>query len=99
MYHYLVAYDISDPARLRKVHRICSDHGIGIQFSIFACQLSEQQYASLRALLESAISTTEDQVLFLRVKKVSKNATSKKIPGVDSIGRKIRWGESRAIIV
>lgn len=99
VYHYLVAYDISSPSRLRRVHKICSNYGVSIQFSIFACQLSEVQLEQLKSALLDVISVSEDQVLFLKVKKVSKSETTKRVPGVNSIGRKIRWGTSRAIII
>jgi CRISPR-associated protein Cas2 len=32
---YLVAYDIADPRRLRKVARACEDFGMRRQFSVF----------------------------------------------------------------
>ena len=34
---YLVAYDISNPKRLRKVARTCEDFGLRRQFSVFFC--------------------------------------------------------------
>ncbi len=36
---YLVAYDISNPKRLRKVARTCEDFGLRRQFSVFFCRL------------------------------------------------------------
>lgn len=98
-HHYIVAYDICEPSRLRKVHKICSAFGFPIQYSLFGCQLSEKQLASLKAQLSEAIRTRDDQVIFLKVKKVPEKSDTHQIPGLDSIGRKIQWGSTRAIII
>ncbi|HIB65620.1 MAG TPA: CRISPR-associated endonuclease Cas2, partial [Phycisphaerales bacterium] len=37
---FLVTYDICDPARLRKVHKIMLGHGQAIQYSVFRCFLT-----------------------------------------------------------
>jgi len=38
---YLVAYDICNPKRLRKVALTCEDFGIRRQYSVFFCRLTE----------------------------------------------------------
>lgn len=98
-HHYIVAYDISEPTRLRKVHKVCCAFGFPIQYSLFGCQLTEKQLASLKAKLSQVIREKEEQVIFLKVKKVPDKSDSNKIPGVESIGRKIRWSPTRAIII
>ena len=35
---YLVAYDICDPKRLRKVAHTCEDFGFRRQYSVFLCR-------------------------------------------------------------
>jgi CRISPR-associated protein Cas2 len=37
---YLVAYDICDSNRLRKVARVCEDFGKRRQYSVFFCRLA-----------------------------------------------------------
>lgn len=98
-HHYIVAYDICEPSRLRKVHKICSAFGFPIQYSLFGCQLSAKQLASLKAQLTETIRAKEDQIIFLKVKKVTDRNDSNQIPGIESLGRKIRWGPTRAIII
>ena len=34
---HIVAYDVSDPARLRRVHRKMNGFGDALQYSVFAC--------------------------------------------------------------
>ena len=62
---YIVAYDISDPKRLRKVARTCEDFGLRKQFSVFLCRLSATDFVKLRTRLYDIIDLSEDQVLFI----------------------------------
>jgi CRISPR-associated protein Cas2 len=62
---WLVAYDISNPKRLRKVARVCEDFGLRHQYSVFLCRLSATDFVRLRARLYDVLNLDEDQVLFL----------------------------------
>lgn len=62
---YIVAYDICDPARLRRVHRTMRGFGDGIQLSVFRCHLSDRERVQLIAALEPIIHHKEDQVLII----------------------------------
>jgi CRISPR-associated protein Cas2 len=62
---YIVAYDISDPKRLRRVATACEDYGVRKQFSVFLVRLSATDYVRLRSRLYDLIDLSEDQVLFI----------------------------------
>lgn len=62
---HLVAYDIADPKRLRKVARACEDFGMRRQFSVFICRLSPTDLVRLRSRLYDVIDLDKDQVLFI----------------------------------
>jgi len=62
---YLVAYDISDPKRLRKVARACEDYGYRKQLSVFLCRISATDFVRPRSRLYDIINLNEDQVLFI----------------------------------
>jgi CRISPR-associated protein Cas2 len=62
---YIVAYDISDQKRWRRVFRIMQGRGAWLQLSVFQCRLSRQGLASLRAALHEAISHDADHVVVL----------------------------------
>lgn len=62
---YIVAYDISDPRRLRKVYEIMKGAGVHLQYSVFQCDLSDRQLEELRLDLAEVIAPREDQVLFV----------------------------------
>lgn len=64
---YVVAYDISDAKRLRRVFRLLRGYGEHLQFSVFSCDLSPAELVELQAQLKAIIDQRDDQVLFVDV--------------------------------
>lgn len=62
---YIVAYDICDQKRWRRVFRLMKGYGEWVQLSVFQCHLTAQQHAELVALLDGMIHHAEDHVLLL----------------------------------
>ncbi len=62
---YLVCYDIANDRRLRKVFKVCKNHGTHLQFSVFECDLNPRELVQLQRELKSLIKQDEDQVLFV----------------------------------
>ena len=62
---YLVAYDICNPKRLRKVAQTCEDFGFRRQYSVFLCRLTAHDLVRLKSRLYDIIKLDEDQVLFI----------------------------------
>jgi CRISPR-associated protein Cas2 len=65
----LVSYDVStrDEAghrRLRRVARICEDHGQRVQNSVFECLVDASQWVVLRAKLLAEADSTQDSLRF-----------------------------------
>ena len=52
---HVVAYDIRDPKRLRRVAKTCEDFGCRRQLSIFLCRISAVDLVRLKARLEDII--------------------------------------------
>jgi CRISPR-associated protein Cas2 len=65
--NYIVSYDVSDPKRLRRVHRACRDYGVHLQYSVFECDLTERERLELEHRLVELIDRSEDQVLFIEL--------------------------------
>jgi CRISPR-associated protein Cas2 len=63
--NYLVCYDIRDPKRLRKVHRLMKAYGEGWQYSVFYCTLRAIDRVRLENGLRELIHFKEDQVLLV----------------------------------
>lgn len=65
----LVSYDVatSEPAgarRLRKVAKICTNHGQRVQFSVFECLVDPAQWVAFRQQLVKAIDESQDSLRF-----------------------------------
>lgn len=62
---YLVAYDIREDRRLRAVASCCEGYGERIQFSVFVCDLSDEEAVSLRGDIEVRMKQSEDSVMII----------------------------------
>jgi CRISPR-associated protein Cas2 len=95
--HVIVAYDIADPVRLRRVHRIVRDFGDPLQYSVFACQLGEKDRAVLEARLLEAMNAQVDQVLFADLGPVRREHDDP--PRCDTLGRPLGSPPARVLVV
>jgi CRISPR-associated protein Cas2 len=59
---FLVAYDIRDPARLRRVHEAVRDHGERLQYSVYVCDLTRAELVGLKARLRGLMHLDLDHV-------------------------------------
>jgi len=59
---YLICYDIRDPVRLRRTHKLLKGYGASLQYSIFRCRLNIRQLERLRWELEKELDS-EDAVM------------------------------------
>jgi len=59
---YLLAYDISHPRRLRRVHAVAKTYGYPLQYSLFVCDLDDVQLVGLRRALSEEIHHREDRI-------------------------------------
>lgn len=64
---YMVCYDIADDKRLRRVFRICKNHGDHLPFFVFECDLNAIEKTRFETALKEVIEPGEDQVLFVRL--------------------------------
>lgn len=60
---FLVAYDICDPKRLRKIYKTMRGYGAALQYSVFQCALSATERQLLIQDVSGIIHHTEDRVL------------------------------------
>src|SRR5262249_47430658 len=89
---YLVAYDIANPKRLRKVARNCEDFGLRRQFSVFLCRLAATDLVRLKSRLYDIINLDYDQVLFIPL--CARCATE-----IEALGRPIESHDARDIVI
>lgn len=60
---FLIAYDIADPVRLRRVCKTMTAYGDRLQYSVFICDLSGAELVHARAEVEQLMVMTEDSVV------------------------------------
>jgi CRISPR-associated protein Cas2 len=59
---YLLAYDVRDPKRLRRVHQTAKDFGYPLQYSVFVCDLTAEELLQLKARLLTEMHQGVDSV-------------------------------------
>lgn len=59
---WLIAYDITDPKRLIRLHRFLSKHAIPVQYSVFHYEGSAAQMGRLMADIATRIDERSDDV-------------------------------------
>ncbi len=64
---YLVIYDISEPKRLQRIHRVLKKTGLPIQYSVFSVVLTKARLLGLIELLKSIINEKEDDLRCYRL--------------------------------
>ena len=89
---YIVAHDISDPERLRKVARCCEDYGYRKQLSVFLCRLSATDFVRLRSRLYDIIDLAADQVLFIPL-------TEGCLRQMETLGRPTEAADAKDVVV
>ncbi len=91
---YIVAYDISDPKRWRRVFRLMKGYGEWLQLSIFQCRLSRKRHAELIALLDGILHHQEDHILLMDI-----GPADKVDPRVTSLGKAFEAVQREPVIV
>ncbi|HEY8465249.1 MAG TPA: CRISPR-associated endonuclease Cas2 [Solirubrobacterales bacterium] len=59
---YLLAYDVRDAARLRRVHQVAKTWGEPLQYSVFVCDLTRAELFWMKEELLDALDLKEDSV-------------------------------------
>ncbi len=72
---YLAAYDVRDPGRLRRAHRVLRDYSTGGQKSVFECFLTERERKDLLRRVEGVMELEEDRFFLLPLDARAKTRT------------------------
>jgi len=90
----VVAYDIADRRRWRRVFRLLRGFGEWVQLSVFQCRLTKTRRRELEAALAEVIAADEDHVLILDL-----GAAERAAVGVTALGRPFEPVERGVVIV
>ena len=93
----VVAYDVktSDPEgakRLRRVAKVCTNHGQRVQFSVFECIVDPAQWTMLRQRLIKEIDMESDSLRFYFLRKNWRRR-------VEHVGAKPSWDPEGPLVV
>ncbi|MCC7053723.1 MAG: CRISPR-associated endonuclease Cas2 [Gemmatimonadaceae bacterium] len=64
-HRWLIAYDVSEAKRLRRMHRLLDGYGDGVQYSVFICDLTDVELQLLREQVLQVMHQAEDRVMFV----------------------------------
>ncbi len=91
---YIVAYDIGDQRRWRRVFKTMKGYGRWLQLSVFQCRLSARRRADLGAALEALIKPQEDHVLIIDL-----GPAEAVDPRIESFGKPFESVKREAIVI
>jgi len=92
---YLVAYDISDDKRWRKVYRCMNGYGDPVQYSVFVCDLSDRERVLMVGSLLPLINQREDRVMIVDLGPVDGRAAK----AIEFLGRSLPMPERGPVVV
>ncbi len=84
---FLVCYDIRDPRRLYRVHKVMKGYGEPWQYSVFFCLLKDTDRVRMESDLLDEMNAKEDRVIIIDLgpsEKAARQATSvlgQRLPG------------------
>ncbi len=64
---YLLAYDISDDERRRRVHGCAKTYGYPLQYSVFICDLDDVELTQFKWDLGALITHTVDRIAIIDI--------------------------------
>ncbi len=91
---YVVAYDISDPKRWRRVFKTMKSYGRWLQTSVFHCRLDGRRRSEMAMNLEALIKHDENHVLILELGPADETGIA-----VESLGKPFTPIERQAIVI
>lgn len=71
---HIVAYDIKDPKRMRKVALLCLDYGVRVQYSIFQFDLNEKLTECFTKELKELIDPATDRLMIVPICEKCRNS-------------------------
>ena len=91
---YIVAYDISDAKRWRRIFKILHGYGEWLQLSIFQCRLSKTKKAELESRLREIVKAEKDHLIIIDIGP-AKNVKLR----IKSIGKELNPIEKNAVVI
>ena len=91
---YVVAYDISDSKRWRRVFRLLKGFGHWIQLSVFQCRLTARRKSEMMEDLTCIMNMAEDHILIMDMGPADRIGVN-----IESLGKPYKAPKRQATIV
>lgn len=91
---YIVAYDIREPRRWRKVYQAMHGFGERLQLSVFQCRLGKERVLIMEEMLRKLVDQKDDNVLIMDL-----GPAEQVQPKVSSIGKAFSPVDLGSVIV
>ena len=91
---YIVAYDIADAKRWRKVFKLMNGYGAWVQLSVFQARMNKRRHAELLARLDHMIDHNADHVVLADL-----GVADKVEPRIVSLGKPFHSMQREPVIV
>jgi CRISPR-associated protein Cas2 len=75
-HRYLVAYDVTEPRRLRRVYKKMCGYGDPVQYSVFSCDLSDVERTLMKQAIADLMNLAEDRLMIADLGPVNGRAAS-----------------------
>ncbi|MFT4215789.1 MAG: CRISPR-associated endonuclease Cas2 [Micropruina sp.] len=89
----MIAYDISDPVRLRRVIKVMESYGERLQYSVFLCDLSDAELVDWLTDISAVVKPTADSVVRIDL------GDTRSAAGIHVIGTRRRFPQAGTTIV
>lgn len=63
----LITYDITDPKRLKRMHKFLKEFGLNTQKSVFECDIDDNALKSIRRFCREELDLDDDQVRIYKI--------------------------------
>lgn len=63
----IVSYDISDNKNRTKLAEVLKDYGTRVQFSVFECVISSEQFRELKEKADCYVTGDEDSIRYYQI--------------------------------
>lgn len=94
-HRYVVCYDISEPKRLARAHKKMLGYGDPLQYSVFCCDLSDEEKLLMEAALLGVINQREDRVMLVNLGPVGGRGAQ----SIEFMGRYPELPERRSAVI
>ena len=58
--YWLCSYDVTEPKRLKKIHQLCHQHGIALNYSVFYLHFTANQAIAFQQQLKKIVHLHDD---------------------------------------